>query len=59
MTQLLSYVPYGTRELRARSHAGRLRPIYGTKFEARRHKMFQNFHLLQSHLGFGIVNPFS
>ena len=50
LRQLLSYL--------ASCHTGRRRLIFGAKLEAWRHKIFQIFHLLQSDMVLGIVNPF-
>ena len=58
MRHLLSYL-VTLDELRAGCRAGSRRPNFGAKLEAWSHKIFQSFHLLQSDLVFGIVNPFT
>ena len=50
ITQLLSYLATRT--------TGELQNVRA-KLEAWRHKMFNNFHFLQSDMAFGIINSFS
>ena len=57
ITQLLPYLATLNYERVAMPNTRR--PIFGTKLEAWRHKMFHIFHFLQSDMLLGIGSPFS